>query len=307
VLEFDTLTGSVTRTFDLTGTLQGSDSRGLEALTFVPDAGHPEGGMFYAGLQDDGKIYLFDLPIATSATSTDVQHISTITPVSARDDISGLHWDESQQTLFAIFDSDDALRAMLDDGTLIDEWTLPGDGQEGVAFTPCNLFVAHDAASEVWRYRFPTDTFDQDSDGLLDCLDNCPLVANVAQLDDDDDWAGDVCDCAVNDASASAPPVTITNLKLIHGGALTDLTWGGNGTTHDLVWGQLLDLTVDGDAGAAVCLEDELLGTAALDNGPAPGLGAGYYYLVRGENVCGTGAYAPAGDGAPRIPGFDCP
>jgi hypothetical protein len=35
---------------------------------------------------------------------------------------------------------------------------------------------------------------DQDSDGVLDSIDNCPAVANAGQLDMDGDLIGDVCD-----------------------------------------------------------------------------------------------------------------
>ena len=44
ILEFDVSTGQVTRTFELTSWMTGEDSKGLEALAFVPDAMHPEGG-----------------------------------------------------------------------------------------------------------------------------------------------------------------------------------------------------------------------------------------------------------------------
>ena len=35
---------------------------------------------------------------------------------------------------------------------------------------------------------------DTDGDGVLDSLDNCPLIANTDQLDTDEDGIGDVCD-----------------------------------------------------------------------------------------------------------------
>ena len=70
VKEFQISTGTVTRTFDLNPWMTGAAGQGLEALTFVPDSGNAEGGTFYAGLQEDGTIYRFSLPIVTSATKS---------------------------------------------------------------------------------------------------------------------------------------------------------------------------------------------------------------------------------------------
>ena len=41
---------------------------------------------------------------------------------------------------------------------------------------------------------------DADGDGVRNGVDNCPALANADQLDGDGDRAGDVCDCAPNDA-----------------------------------------------------------------------------------------------------------
>jgi len=40
--------------------------------------------------------------------------------------------------------------------------------------------------------------FDQDSDGVEDVADNCPAIANIAQLDSDNDGLGDACDAILN-------------------------------------------------------------------------------------------------------------
>jgi len=167
ILEFDLTTGLVTRTFDLTPWMTGPSNRGLEALTFVPDADDPEGGLFYAGLQDDGRIYTFQLPIISSTTATTVTPVSTIVPVSGRDDISGLHYDPQEEVLFAAFDSSNRLRAMESDGTFLQEWDLVGNDQEGIAFAGRDLFVAEDVGKEVWRYTLCA-MGDANCDGFVD-------------------------------------------------------------------------------------------------------------------------------------------
>ena len=121
ISEFDMATGQVRRTFDLTPWMQGPDNSGLEALTFVPDGANPEGGLFYAGLQNDGIIYVFELPIRTSTTSTVVRFVRTINPVPGRADISGIEWDRDNNVLYAIWDGADMVRKMTADGTFIAE------------------------------------------------------------------------------------------------------------------------------------------------------------------------------------------
>lgn len=151
VREFNTGTGLVTRTFDLTPWMTGPSNSGLEALAFVPDPANPEGGLFYAGLQDDGRIYVFELPIASSPDSTAVTHVGTISALGGVNDISDLHYDPRQDALYAIYDTANLLRAMDADGTPIEEWVLPGQDQEGISLRGNDLYVAQDSG-DVLRY-----------------------------------------------------------------------------------------------------------------------------------------------------------
>jgi hypothetical protein len=158
ITEFNITTGQVTRFFDLTPWMQSVDPNlGLEALTFVPDTLSPEGGYFYAGLQETGTIYIFELPIVSSSTDTTVTFIDSIhvgLPF-----ISGLDYNTEYGVLYAMWRFLPRLRTMLLDGTIIVEWDLPGDSQEGVALwaglTPgqAQVFIAEDNG-EVWRYDF---------------------------------------------------------------------------------------------------------------------------------------------------------
>ena len=160
IFEFDLNTGQTKRFFDLTPWMTGPGNLGLESLTFVKDTTNAEGGFFYAGLQNDGKIYVFQLPVKTSSTSITVNFIKTITPVAGRWDLSGLHYDEESRVLYGIWDAYNKLRAMNIDGTYIAEWDLPGNDQEGIALWEGNgymqrkIFIAEDVGKEVWKYDF---------------------------------------------------------------------------------------------------------------------------------------------------------
>ncbi len=62
----------------------------------------------------------------------------------------------TEDVLYAIFDSYNTLVAMETDGTYLDEWTLPADGQEGIALnSDCQWFIADDSTGKVWRTEAP--------------------------------------------------------------------------------------------------------------------------------------------------------
>jgi hypothetical protein len=158
IKEFNVMTGQVTRFFNLTPWMQSSDPNlGLEALTFVPDTSNPEGGLFYAGLQENGLIYIFELPIKSSATDSTAIFIDTF--YSGWPGVSGLHYDAENDVLYVIWSSVQKIRAMSKDSTTIVEWDLPGDTQEGIALWSGEnpgqgqIFIAEDTG-ELWRYDF---------------------------------------------------------------------------------------------------------------------------------------------------------
>ena len=144
ILECDIVQQTVTRTFDLYPSMDnGTSKKGLEALTFVPDASNPEGGLFYAGLQKSGEIFKFELPIKSSSTSTSVTYEGKIAAYT--DNISALHYDVDQQALYALYDGANVLRATTADGTLLKLWTsVPGSDQEGVALHDGVLYIVED-------------------------------------------------------------------------------------------------------------------------------------------------------------------
>ena len=152
ILEFDVSTGQVTRTFDLTNWMTGADNRGLEALAFVPDATHSEGGLFYAGLQSDGRIYQFALPILSSSSSTAVTFVQSMAIEGGSTDLAGLAYDPSSDLLLAMFDSMDQLNVIDRDGQLRSRWNVPGAGQEAVILVDGQFYVGDDSLFSITLY-----------------------------------------------------------------------------------------------------------------------------------------------------------
>jgi len=152
IVEYDIVTQTVTRTFYLDSDMQSTAANaGLEALAFVPDETSDEGGYFYAGLQATGEIFVFELPIVSSETSTTVTFVNSFFTHYSYD-ISDLFYDPIDDILYAIYDSSNRLVAMQIDGTFISEWVLPLNNQEGFALDDsCHAYVAEDSNS-VWRY-----------------------------------------------------------------------------------------------------------------------------------------------------------
>lgn len=158
IKELNITSGQVTRFFDLTPWMQSQEPNyGLEALTFVPDTSHPEGGLFYAGMQENGTIYIFELPIKSSSTDSTVTFIDSVSVGFLG--ISGLDYDADSDLLYGLSAYLDTMRVMGKDGSLIAEYYLPGDSQEGVALWEGSgpgdkqVFIAEDNG-EVWRYDF---------------------------------------------------------------------------------------------------------------------------------------------------------
>jgi hypothetical protein len=150
---------------------------------------------------------------------------------------------------------------------------------------------------------------DADGDGECADTDNCPDDPNPGQEDDDGDLAGDACDCRPMDPSVQAIPPELLDLGISRAGSTITLGWSslGAGVGYDVVGGTTADLRANGDVSGASCLAENLTQTTWDDSQPDPSVGSGYYYLLRGENVCGNGSYGAASGGSERLPASACP
>lgn len=147
---------------------------------------------------------------------------------------------------------------------------------------------------------------DSDSDGVIDIRDNCPLVTNGARSDTDSDGRGDLCDCALADAGAYAAPTEICRLEVGANQVDSRLTWSisatGSGTLYDVLRGDLTELPVGGSQGSSeTCLPPGSLSLPAANDTETPAEGAGFWYLTRARNACGTGTDGLTSGGAERV------
>jgi len=118
---------------------------GLEALVFVPDEDHPEGGTFYAGNQEDPACLLeLLLPLKSSRAPEAEARIIRVLPTKIRDP-SALYYDGRRNLLHALSDADNLLLEISLDGRIRKEWAFPGNGQEGLTWDDQGYFyIAQD-------------------------------------------------------------------------------------------------------------------------------------------------------------------
>jgi hypothetical protein len=122
--------------------------------------------------------------------------------------------------------------------------------------------------------------------------------------DSDSDGIADACDCAAGDGSAFDAPPEVTGDSFST--SAMEYSWtpldalAGPGTTYDVVRGLASDLRQDGGFASAVCLSDSQMDASHPDSS-LPNPGEAFYYLVRGQNVCGNGSYGRDSEGVKRL------
>lgn len=130
--------------------------QGIEAITFVPDQNHPEGGTFYVANQgfdlnstdDPSAIFEVGIPLKTnpSGATGNIVRYFCIGAV----DLSGLYYDNAGKHLITISDTANLIYKITLQGDVTKAYQLPGDNQEGITFDDSEyMYVAQDSGGII--------------------------------------------------------------------------------------------------------------------------------------------------------------
>jgi len=153
IVEWSTASNERLRSWDLSDYMP-FGNKGAEGLAWVNDPSAPEGGYFYVGDQNDGRIYIFELKILTSTTSTKVTLVDDFKPdINNEKDIAGLFYYPYNKKLYIVLDNQELLIETDIDGKNPRQWDLVGGKEEGVLLLgdaeDSTVYVADDSGA-VW-------------------------------------------------------------------------------------------------------------------------------------------------------------
>ncbi len=138
-------------------TLLEPGGQGIEAITFVPDAHHPEGGTFYVANQsfsldnreDVSGIFEVELPLKSKEGKLlQAKLLRYFLPGVI--DLSGLYYDQATEHLYVISDATNTIFAFDRSGTLMSARAFPGDNQEGITVDDNGfMYIAQDSGGII--------------------------------------------------------------------------------------------------------------------------------------------------------------
>jgi uncharacterized protein YjiK len=157
----------VLREFEIERAFQGRmllkpGGQGVECITFVPDAAHPQGGTFYIGNQsfdaaaedDPSVICQVEVPLRDGGPAGGEAKIVRYFSLGIAD-FAAFHYDAESDHLYVVSDANNMLLEMTRGGRVVDFWAFPGDNQEGIAMDPQGfVYIAQDSGGILkvrWR------------------------------------------------------------------------------------------------------------------------------------------------------------
>lgn len=161
ILEITTNDLEVRRSFPIKRDFQGTTllqpgNNGIEAITFIADRQHQEGGLFYitnqtvdpAGEVGSGLIIQVEVPLQGSAGDSATATITDVYMLQGHGDLSGMHYDDRSDSFFVISDSLNEVLKVTRAGGIESIVHLPGEDQEGIAFDQEGyMYIAQDSGT----------------------------------------------------------------------------------------------------------------------------------------------------------------
>ena len=157
----------VLREFQIERTFEGRmllkpGGQGVEAITFVPDPSHAQGGTFYltnqsfdaAAEEDPSVVFEVEVPLREDSGGEAGARVVRCFSLGISD-LAGLHYDRHSDHLYVVSDANNMLLEITRGGGIVDFWAFPGDNQEGIAVDGEGfVYIAQDSGGIVkvkWR------------------------------------------------------------------------------------------------------------------------------------------------------------
>ena len=131
-----------------------SGGQGIEALTFVPDMAHPEGGTFCVANQsfntndedDISAIFVVELPLRSKTGEPKLLNYFNPRII----DVSGLYYSPKDGHVFVISDACNIILEYSPTYKLLKEFAFPGNDQEGIAVDDNGfMYIAQDSGGII--------------------------------------------------------------------------------------------------------------------------------------------------------------
>jgi DNA-binding beta-propeller fold protein YncE len=162
VVEIDPEDFRVLREFSIDRTFQGkmvlkAGGAGIEAMTFVPDSHHPDGGTFYVANQgfdlnsteDPSAIFEIEIPLKSDSAGDSTAKIVRFFTLGVID-LSGLHYDRVNDRLYVISDATNTFFEITKAGHIVRSYAFPGDNQEGITVDEEGfVYIAQDSGGII--------------------------------------------------------------------------------------------------------------------------------------------------------------
>ena len=161
IIEIEPETLTIQREFRIVREFKGEQllkkgGMGIEAIAFVQDASHPEGGTFWVGnqsfsLKEKDEPSVVCEVVVPLRTATGRKSEGTIINAYKMNfiDISGLAYDPQDDRLVLISDTTNLLVEINRQGTILSKYLLPGDEQEGVTLDGLGYMYIAQESGEV--------------------------------------------------------------------------------------------------------------------------------------------------------------